>query len=335
MKKIISLLFAAFCATSLVFAQSSQLATLSHGSTITTYYGATAFKQAHTDAADGDVITLSSGSFNGFTITKAVTVRGAGMGMDTVNNTNPTIINSNFTVNVPANDSYRLTLEGIYHDGNITFKNATNVLVLKCRLYTVTVNSTTTTDVCIKDGNFLHCKIFNLNFVKGNASFLNSIISYVTAASNLTISNSIVFESDQITRSSFYNCILATYSKALPSSNIAYNCIGQNRDDSSENIFADLSNNKSNKRVTLSTVFGTNVLNLNDDEYVDIDNRWYHLSDAGAQYVGNDGKEVGIYGGNMPFDPRTTVPQITRCNVAAKSTADGKLSVDIEVSTAE
>ena len=56
---------------------------------------------------------------------------------------------------------------------------------------------------------------------------------------------------------------------------------------------------------------------------------------AKAKYLGTDGKEVGIHGGNLPYEEDPTTPQITKCNVAAKSTADGKLSVDIEVKAAE
>jgi hypothetical protein len=63
---------------------------------------------------------------------------------------------------------------------------------------------------------------------------------------------------------------------------------------------------------------------------------YYELTnEAKTEYVGQDGKEMGIYGGNLPFETRILSPQITKCNVAAKTTADGKLSVDIEVKAAE
>ena len=66
------------------------------------------------------------------------------------------------------------------------------------------------------------------------------------------------------------------------------------------------------------------------------DDEKYELSEEKQKsYTGTDGTQVGIYGGNMPFDPIPSNPQITKCNVAAKSTADGKLSVDIEVNGAE
>ena len=50
--------------------------------------------------------------------------------------------------------------------------------------------------------------------------------------------------------------------------------------------------------------------------------------------VGFDGSEVGIFGGFMPFEKWTpTYSVIKRCNVSNRTTADGKLSVDIEVVT--
>jgi hypothetical protein len=42
-----------------------------------------------------------------------------------------------------------------------------------------------------------------------------------------------------------------------------------------------------------------------------------------------------MHGGVLPYDATPSYPQITRMNVANKTTADGKLSVEIEVSAAE
>ena len=51
---------------------------------------------------------------------------------------------------------------------------------------------------------------------------------------------------------------------------------------------------------------------------------------AAAAYLGDDGKQVGIYGGVTPFDPAPTNPQIKK--LAVSSTAEGdKLKVKIDV----
>ena len=86
----------------------------------------------------------------------------------------------------------------------------------------------------------------------------------------------------------------------------------------------------------------TNVKVSSDDERLNgvnfsiSDDNDYKLTDeAKAIMKGTDGTEVGIYGGSLPYDPTPTNPQISKFNVAAKTTADGKLSVDIEVKSAE
>ena len=52
-------------------------------------------------------------------------------------------------------------------------------------------------------------------------------------------------------------------------------------------------------------------------------------------FLGSDGNQVGIYGGVLPYSNRPTYMVLKRCNVAGRSTIDGKLSVEIEVVTEE
>jgi hypothetical protein len=84
--------------------------------------------------------------------------------------------------------------------------------------------------------------------------------------------------------------------------------------------------------VATSSLFKTytgGVITSNDEETFEL------TDEAKTTYLGSDGTQVGIYGGSLPFDPTPSNPQITKFNVASKSTADGKLSVDIQVNTAE
>lgn len=334
MKKIFSL-FAVCCITVVAMAQSSQLATLNHKGQISTFYGATALNKAHAAAVHGDVITLSVGSFNGVTITKAVTIRGAGMGMDTVSNALPTIINSDFTINVPAMDTANLILEGIYHNGTVKYTQATRPMFIKCRFKNFTTNNTSST---LTDATFMHCRIVgNSISLYGSGSIINSVINYDPVIRNYTITNSIIIEDDQtITNCTMTNCIIGVYSGSLESSNYVSYCVSFCHTDDGANIYDELPFSTTNFVVAKGDIFSTYDFPTNDEAiYVIPDNEWFKLSETGKSYLGNDGTEVGIYGGNMPFDPRTTTPQITKCNVAAKSTADGKLSVDIEVSGIE
>ena len=77
------------------------MATLNHEGTISTFYGTVALRQAHAAAVSGDVITLSSGTFLSTDISKAVTIRGAGMDVTKVNDivNEPTILSGDFKIN--------------------------------------------------------------------------------------------------------------------------------------------------------------------------------------------------------------------------------------------
>ena len=59
------------------------------------------------------------------------------------------------------------------------------------------------------------------------------------------------------------------------------------------------------------------------------------LDEVKSNYIGTDSTEIGIYGGLYPYSPITTGPQITKCNVAPRASADGKLSIEIEVKAGE
>ena len=94
------------------------------------------------------------------------------------------------------------------------------------------------------------------------------------------------------------------------------------------------SNQTNTTNWNLGSTAYSNIFKTSDGSYND--NETFELADAAKiKYLSADGKQVGMYGGDLPFTATPTNPQITKCNVAAKSTADGKLSVDIEVSAAE
>ncbi len=82
-------------------------------------------------------------------------------------------------------------------------------------------------------------------------------------------------------------------------------------------------------------MFNKTYATTSNNTYVQDRYNFKLTDEAAAKYLGTDGTQVGMYGGNLIYDENPTIPQITKCNVAAKSTADGKLSVDIEVKAAE
>lgn len=328
-KMFLSLVAAMLCATA-IFAQSSMLATLSHNGKISTYYGASALSDAYKAADNGDIITLSSGSFNAVNLEKAITIRGAGMAIDSTAQTEPTILMGDFNINIPDSIDSRLTLEGIYHNLTITitgdFKNGT---FLKDRFNKITYTNRST----IKNLTMIHCKVSNQLYISGGSSVscLNSYINNPTTNSNgnFEFVNCIIYKYNfgetEIGKSSFKNSFLYSNSgNGLSSSAVAYNCVGIGL----SGMFIYIPNT-TNSTKSFQEVFKTYTGTYNDNENFEL------TDEAKSTLKGIDGTQIGIYGGNMPFSTIPTNPQITKCNVAAKSTADGKLSVDITVNGAE
>ena len=188
----------------------------------------------------------------------------------------------------------------------------------------------------LKDASFIHCRIAEELRLGENcsASCVNSVIQapYSTnSTSNFEFINCcLIGDMGRAYSSSFKNCIISDNENGhyINSSCTAYNCICL----TANNYFRNITNATNKSLTEYATLFKTypgGPLTLLDSET-------FQLTDAAkTQYLGTDGTEVGIYGGNLPFDPTPSNPQITKCNVAAKSTADGKLSVDIEVNAAE
>ena len=304
-------------------AQSSLLATLNHEGTISTFYGTGALQEAYSAAAHGDVITLSSGSFLGTDIQKAITLRGAGMAVDTVSHTEPTVISNDFTINVSDTLSHRFTMEGIYSNQGIKISCLQNAMFLKCRFKSVIYTNPGSSKM--KDLNFIHCRIaedFDLS-ANGSAAFINSIVlgTYQYDNGVFSFTNCYV-DNVNLPHSEYKNCIIK-HSYPGQSSSTYYN-----------NLWLCSSS------YDLNSPNNTNVKISPTDERVSFlnvdysDSNDYVLTDAVRALIkGTDGTEVGIHGGSLPYDPTPTNPQITKFNVASKSTADGKLSVDIEVNS--
>ena len=347
MKKLLSLL-SLLCMSMGVFAQGSLLATLSHDGQISAFYGADALKSAVAVAEAGDVITLSSGQFSSANISKPITLRGSGMSVstDSINAHEATIIQGDFTINIADSLEGRVVMEGLYFNQKVTYAGVLkNAQFLKCRFgQFVGSNNPVMTNT-----SFIHCRIFDYIYLysNSNAFFINCIVNDPVCPSSSTVEFDNCFvkfdsqyinagDATDVNNAYYKNCIIQIRSgyggssMIIPSSCTAYNCIGLGYSD----IFHYLvGKNNTNRYVSgLSNVFKTynnTSSNINDSDNFEL------TETAATTYLGTDGTQVGIYGGNLAYDENPTIPQITKCNVASKSTADGKLSVDIEVKAAE
>ena len=306
----------------------TQVATLQHGEDISVFYGQNAFVDAHNAAQTGDVITLSSGTFTPTNITKAITLRGAGCVIDTVTGIYPTIIPNNFQMNVADNDAF-LTIEGIYFSGTIIRKTLNHPKFIKCNFENLSYYSNIN---IMQNAQFVNCKVKTLSFdYATNTTMINCVVWNATGMSSVsntvTAYNCFIRLSNNNNASALnsYNCIIThNYYEALDANSVAYNCIGIKTNN--YGIFGCTTYNCSTYN-TYADVFETFNGNFSFDE------PFILKEEIATGFLGNDGTEVGIHGGIMPYSSRPSYMVIEQCNVANRSTIDGKLSVEIEVST--
>lgn len=325
-------IFVAVCLLSLVSFAQNQIAVLNHNGEISTHYGANALSSAYNQAEAGDVITLSAGTFSAVNIEKLITIRGAGMGIRTVDTKTfeePTILTGNFSVTADANESNHFILEGVECSSKITLQGISGSQFIKCHFSEVGFAAN---HGALVNCSFIHCvserfsSLYNTTFSGVNCVFKDA--SFMGNSNLFTLTNCIIEGrngvSDVLSGTSLQNCIYISSSAngQTTQTNIYYTLWAGPH--SGDTPFSNLSDNSHNNYVVAST----------DNLFKD--GTFYHLTDeAKAVYLGSDGNEIGIYGGNMPFTPQLTTAQITRFDVSPRTTADGKLSIDIEIQATE
>ena len=322
-----------FCMSMIVFAQNTLVATLTHGNEISMFYGTYALQQANRAAQSGDVINLSGGSFQATNITKGISLRGTG-----IDDVNPTYIINDFEINIPSSDTCRLSMEGIRCTGNINMGGTFNrPYFVKSKFHHVYFNDNSS----IKNALFANCKITDSTlYGSSTVQFINSYVSgfYSSSATASSFVNCVIssynMHLEHVEVSQLYNCIIVSgkstrdFDYSLPSTTTATNCVSIGY----KSPFSQNPANTKNKAIGYTEY--NKVFKDFTGSYSDI--QTFELTDeAKTEYLGNDGTEVGMHGGIMPYSSTPSYPQITKMNVANKTTADGKLSVEIEVSAVE
>lgn len=324
MKKVLLSLVAMMIATT-SFAQNTVVASLSHEGETTMYYGVGALQKAVAAAVSGDIISLSSGTFNATNITKAITLRGVGIDDD-----NPTYIEGGFIINVSEEGSNRFTMEGIRCKGEVKLGGSfSNPYFVKCQFWRI--NGIGNTDA-IENVMVVNCKVTDF-FRQGGSTTVSLVNSYIAEPgvyenAHFMATNCILSKynpGDNMHNTIFKNCIYWTtnsYSYKLPISSKAYNCLSIPYD-----IFTNLTDSPNN--TTMAAL--TDVFTDFNWEGTWSDAWTFTLTDAGKAVLGTDGKEVGLYGGPIPFNLNLSYPLIKTMTVDEQTDADGKLGVTIEV----
>ena len=252
---------------------------------------------------------------------------------DTVSNIGATIVNSIVFSDKLSNVSF----EGI-NISNIedNSKTISEIVFEKCKIDRLMGN----TDFVLLDWKFINCIIIfthiggQKNMYYKNCCIIENAVSSDDAVQyfeNCIVRMSRggsggIFLPVSMHYNTFKNCILCNnYANEgglnLPGTVTALNNLGVGYV-----YFSEVPNASSNVHVDdFEQVFKT----YDGGAYKD--DETYELTDeAAATYLGDDGTQVGIYGGDNPFNTTLSYPQFTKANVAKKA-VDGKLSVNIEL----
>lgn len=319
-----------------------QMATLQHGNQTMVFYGIDAFVQAYEAAADTlDVITLSSGEFNAPAyIQKSIAVYGAGFEDDETTGTNRTFIRGSISL-YPA--------DAVDEDGN----------VLEAAKH---VNGVHLEGLNIEYGvycsNYNNVPISNLSIVKCYLSLLDFQIS----CSDCTIRQSVVTgsiynsnpESNIATNLLISNCWIGNQVSGFDNSSTIKidHCICWSTGwypyygpyEYTNNIMFAL---PSNGAIARNNVFIGNEYTSDISE-----GNWGNLATAGVfaaegedgsyaadkdfalkypkKHVGNDGTEIGLYGGTYAWNKIPLIPRITSYELDTSNAANGTIKVSIK-----
>lgn len=304
-------------------AQTVGVAVLTHGDSNTMFYGNTALQEAVKAATDGDVISLSPGTFIGLKdfSKSGLTIIGSGM----IEGPSQTILTGGaLRASYSSKKFVKLTLKNVYIDGSFIAGNGNYELSLeKCR-----VNGTYDCD--IEDSQTSTIKMVNCvtGNTKSNDKFSNTILSAYNCvlrpadiggdvSRSRVLANCILLCSPANgTTGTLNNCIIIANTSTFPSEIRATNCVALTE---YNNYF--LTQSLSNK-VYKGEAF--------------IEGSFYELKpELASIWVDENGEQIGIYGGPEPFSVLPDAPHFTKFNVPSRTDADGKLSVEIEVALPE
>ncbi len=339
-------------------AQSDVLtATLTHNGVHTTYTGRNCLTDALAASADGDVVALSAGNFshNSYTITKPITLRGAGCEAGSIHT--PTELKF-LAITIPATNDGLMVVEGIRFkiNGDNTW-DAPNLRIQNCDLRSCYLY------LFAKQAHLYNSQFYSTHFYsksshadfqvqqcyggsfyleKGNnndlytINFANCRGSIYQYTSNVTaIFNHCAFSIDGITENPFSGC-------SFINSALYYNSMSQSVSDFRLRntftcclVYEDVSSGSSDyvrfyKDNSIITTLSSSMSSTT--------NFWSDYRPASSfrdKCTTTDGTEIGYMGGAYNAVTGLSYPHFGTCTVPAVTDEDGHLNVKITVSGVE
>lgn len=301
------------------------MAVLQTGDEMKVYNGIEALKNAYNDATEtGSVITLSDGTFNSpGDIKKSVSIYGVGFEADAEHGiSQPTIINGrlNYLTGSDEQSLERPRLEGIYVNNEVNVQQTKELLIAKCRIGNFNISGNNAEAITIRQ-SLIEGYIQGGNEIKG-LDVENCYISYKVTANNAN--NQILINHCLLPTGSegghavavYTNCIFnGLYRASIATNSVVKNCI--------------IYDTGTDGCITEGNwvISGNDRANIFDDgKYLDNyygsfydGTRTYKLQNP-ETYVGTDGTEVGMCGGDYPWNRVPGTPVVKNLQVSV----DGK-----------
>ena len=296
------------------FSQTEDTKVILQSGAATTIYDGTNISTAIGAAKKGDILYLSEGTYDSFTIDKEILVRGVGEN---------TWIEGDVTISIPNNATLtQAVLEGVNVSGTINITQpATNLIIRNTKVMDVKVNG------ALSNGLIDRCWItgtFNMNNNTDDTTVKNSKV-YMISAGSLTY-NKCTFLNCNIgdrmnvnTAAVFTNCIIGSYYHLSE-------LWGLGTMESS--VFTNTLFNTYNGSIGSSSS-QTNCYSIYD-YYGACDQNTLESRYDLSEYRGTDGTEVGIYGGTTPFTLDPQVAKVTESTFTVDTDAK-KLTVKLKV----
>lgn len=296
------------------FSQTEDTKVILQSGANTTIYDGTQISTAIGASKKGDILYLSEGTYDSFTIDKEILVRGVGEN---------TWIEGDVTISIPTNATLsQAVLEGVNVSGTITITQpATNLIIRNTKVTDVKVNGALTNgliDRCWITGTFW------MNNNTNNTTVKNSKVKFISAGSltynTCTFLNcNIGKRKNNTTAAVFTNCIIGSYKNlgemyglGTMESSVFTNTLFNTYDGSIG------SSSSQTNCYLISEYYGACDQNTLESR-VDL-----------SEYLGTDGTQVGVYGGTTPFTLDPQVAKVTESTFTVDTDAK-KLTVKLKV----
>ena len=317
MKKILLSIIALCCSMAAGAQQTDQIsAVLQVGNeTPQVFYGASALSKALEAAPDkGGVITLSSGQFSPVTINKCVRIYGSGFQAIDSLDVYQSYISGDCTINLPEEiaSPHDIGIEGVYINGDLLVKSAVDGLTLTKSSVEDYSTSAPATRCGIRQSYIRGDVKAHQMFIQN--SWLCARIYPLNDESSIVIDHSILrcggYFGNYNDRFACRNSILwsiyrhsnQTYNFCLSPSNAAFN------------VNAGCSDNWYN--VGESSVFK----DASNADYSTT--RTFELKSPDT-YIGSDGTQVGVHGGDFPWNKVPSTPVVKNLNATVNGASLG------------